>query len=154
MKPTSMRIAAAAILAFSLCGAPAWAGTPDEHFVLTPALVQKVKAANHELGDMEETEAEKKETDKYRKDGMLPVEYYIRAIEAKPGVKAKLAKYGLTPREFGLSGYAIAHGSMYLGMETAVDKKAAAEMMGQFTKEQQANIALLRKLGPAAYALN
>jgi hypothetical protein len=43
---------------------------------------------------------------------------------------------------------------MYLGMETAVDKKAAADMMGKFTKEQQANITLLRKLGPAAYRLD
>jgi hypothetical protein len=152
MKPTS--IAAAAILAVSLCASPAWASSPDEHFVLTPALIQKLKAATHELGDIEETEAEKKESDKHRKDGMLPVEYYIRAIEAKPGVKAKLARHGLTPKEFGLTSYALVHGAMYLGMETAVDKKAAAEMMGKFTKEQQANIALLRKLGPAAYTLN
>jgi predicted Fe-Mo cluster-binding NifX family protein len=42
---------------------------------------------------------------------------------------------------------------MYLGMEPALDKKGAAEMMAKFTREQQANIALLRKLGPAAYSL-
>lgn len=152
MKPTS--IAAAAILAISLCAAPAWAGSPGEHFVLTPALVQKVKAVKQDLGDVEETEAEKKEADKHRKDGMLPVEYYIRVLETKPGIKGTLAKHGLTPKEFGLSEYALVHGAMYLGMETAVDKKAAAEMMGKFTREQQANIALLRKMGPVAYTLN
>jgi hypothetical protein len=74
-------------------------------------------------------------------------------MEAKPGVKAKLSKQGLSPKEFGMSYYALAHGAMYLGMEPALDKKGAAEMMARFTKEQQANIALLRKLGPAAYSL-
>jgi predicted Fe-Mo cluster-binding NifX family protein len=42
---------------------------------------------------------------------------------------------------------------MYLAMESAVDKKTAADMMAKFTREQQANIALLRKLGPDAYSL-
>jgi hypothetical protein len=151
MKPTSI---AAAILAISLCACPAWAGTPDEHFVLTPALVQKVKAVKQEFGHIEETDAEKKDADKHRKDGALPVEYYIRTLDTKPGIKAKLARHGLTPKEFGLSEYALVHGAMYLAMETAVDKKTAAEMMGKFTREQQTNIALLRKMGPAAYTLD
>jgi hypothetical protein len=152
MKPTS--IAAAAILAISLCGAPAWAGSPDEHFVLTPTLVQKLKAAADELGNMKaQTEAEEAEDDKHRKNGELPVEYFIQSMEKKPGVKARLARQGLAPKEFGLSYYALVHGAMYLAMETAVDKKAAAEMMSKFTREQQANIALLRKMGPAAYTL-
>jgi hypothetical protein len=154
MKLSSMRLAATAVLAFSLCGAPAWAGSPDEHFVLTPALVNKVKAAAHDLGDMKaQTAAENEEDDKHRKNGELPVEYFIKSMEARPGVKARLAKQGLAPKEFGLSYYALVHGAMYLAMETAVDKKTAAEMMSKFTKEQQANIALLRKLGPAAYTL-
>jgi hypothetical protein len=154
MKLTSMRIAAAALLAFLLSAAPAWAGTPDEHFVLTPGLVQKVKAVTREVGDLKQSEAEENEDDKHRKNGMLPVEYFIRSVEAKPQVKAQLAKQGLSAKEFGLSFYALVHGAMYLAMETAVDRKAAAEMMGKFTKEQQANIALLRKLGPAAYRFN
>jgi hypothetical protein len=154
MKPTPIRLAAAALLALSLCASPAWAGSPDEHFVLTPALVQKVKAAADDLGNMKpQTAAEEAEDDKHRKNGELPVEYFIQAMEKKPGVKARLAKQGLAPKEFGLSYYALVHGAMYLAMESAVDKKAAAEMMGKFTKEQQANIALLRKMGPAAYTL-
>ena len=47
-----------------------------------------------------------------------------------------------------------AGGAMYLAMEPALDKKGAAETMAKFTKEQLANIALLRKLGPAAYTLD
>jgi hypothetical protein len=153
MKQKLMRLAAATVLACSLCGAPARAGTPDEHVVLTPAMIQKVKAAAHDLGQAMQTETEDREDDKHRENGMLPVEYFIRSIEAKPGGKAKLAKQGLASREFGLSYYALAHGALYLGMEPALDKKTTAETMRKFTKEQQANIALLRKLGPAAYGL-
>jgi hypothetical protein len=154
MTTTSIRIAAVALLALSLCASLARAGSPDEHFVLTPALVQKVKAAANDLGNLKpQTEAEEAEDDKHRKNGELPVEYFIQAMEKKPGVKARLAKQGLAPKEFGLSYYALVHGAMYLAMESAVDKKSAAEMMGKFTKEQQANIALLRKMGPAAYTL-
>lgn len=152
MQPTPMHLAAT-ILAFSLA-VSAWAGTPDEHVVLTPALVQKVKAASRDIGKIGQAEAEDKEDDRHRQDGMLPVEYFIRSIEAKPGVKAKLAKQGLAPKEFGLSYYALVHGAMYLAMEPALDKKGAADTMAKFTKEQQANIALLRKLGPAAYTLD
>jgi hypothetical protein len=155
MKPTPIRFAAAALLAFSLCASPAWAGTPDEHFVLTPPLVQKVKAAANDLGSLKpQTEAEKAEDDKHRKSGELPVEYFIESMDKKPGVKAKLAKQGLSTKEFGLSIYALAHGAMYLGVEPLAGKKSAAEMMAKFTKEQQANIALLRKMGPSAYTLN
>jgi hypothetical protein len=153
MKLTTMRLAAATVLAFALSAAPAWAGTPDEHVVLTAATVQKVRMAIRDIGKMEQTEAEEKEDDKHRTNGLLPVEQFIRSMESKPGVKAKLSKQGLSPKEFGMSYYALAHGAMYLGMEPALDKKGAAEMMAKFTKEQQANIALLRKLGPAAYSL-
>ena len=120
--------------------------------MLTPALVQKTKAVTRAVGDLKQSKAEENEDDKHRKDGMLPVEYFIRSMEAKPEVKAQLARQGLSAKEFGLSLYAITHGALYLGMETAVDKKAAAEMMGKFTKEQQANIALLRKMGPQVWA--
>ena len=152
MKFTTLRLAAATVLAISLSVAPAWAGTPDEHVVLTAATVQKIRSAIRDIGDMEQTEAEDKEDDKHRKNGLLPVEYFIRSMEAKPGVKAKLSKQGLSPKEFGMSYYALAHGAMYLGMEPALDKKRAAEMMAKFTREQQANIALLRKMGPQVWA--
>jgi hypothetical protein len=148
-----MRRAAATVLALLLSAAPAWAGTPDEHVVLTAAMVQKVKNAARDIGKLEQTEAEEKEDDKHRKNGELPVEQFIRSIEAKPGVKAKLSKHGLTTKEFGMTYYALAHGAMYLGVEPALDKKGAAEMMAKFTREQQANIALLRKMGPAVYSL-
>jgi hypothetical protein len=153
MKLTPMRRAAATVLAFLLSAAPAWADTPDEHVVLTAAMVQKVKSAARDIGKLEQTEAEEKEDDKHRKNGELPVEQFIRSIEAKPGVKAKLSKHGLSAKEFGMTYYALAHGAMYLGVEPALDKKGAAEMMAKFTREQQANIALLRKMGPAVYSL-
>ena len=153
MNLTPMRLAAATVLAFALSAAPAWADTPDEHVVLTAAMVQKVRSAVRDIGKMEQTEAEDKEDDKHRKNGMLPVEQFIRSMEAKPGVKAKLSKQGLSPKEFGMTYYALAHGAIYLGTEALMGKKAAAETMAKFTKEQQANIALLRKLGPAAYSL-
>lgn len=154
MKPIPYATGVAAALALSvfLCAAPAWAGTPDEHFVLSPTLVQKVKAATRDLEKLDLPDSDDKEDDKHRKNGLLDVEYFAKSIESKPGVKPTLAKHGLSSREYALASYAVTHGALYLAMEPTAGKKGAADMMAKFTKEQQANIALLRKLGPAAYS--
>jgi hypothetical protein len=141
-----------AILSLSLCAA-AHAGTADDHFLLTPALVQKTKAAYAALEKAnlpEQSEAEEKEDDKYRKNGELPVERFILSVEKRPGAKSIVARHGLSPKEFGLATYALIDASMYLVHEKMAGKAEAAKMQAKLTREQQENIALVRKLGPAA----
>lgn len=141
-----------AILSLSLC-AGAHAGTPDDHFVLSPALIQKVKAANAALEKAnlpEQTEEEEKEDDKYRKNGELPVERFILSVEKRPVAKSIVTKHGLSPKEFGLASYALIDASLYLTHEAMAGKAEAAKMQAGLTREQQANIALVRKLGPVA----
>ena len=146
MKP--IHFAASLLVALSLCGAPAFAADPEEHFALTPALLAKIKAAAPELKKLEKEDEED--------DGkeQLSVDDYVKAIEAQPRAKAVLARHGIGTREFALSTFALVHAGMFVSMESMMDKKQAAEMMGKFTKEQKANIALLRKLGPSAYTLS
>ncbi|MBQ5939600.1 MULTISPECIES: hypothetical protein [unclassified Massilia] len=146
MKP--IHIAASLLVALSLCSAPSFAADPEEHFVLTPALLAKIKAAAPELKKLE------KDNDEDDGKNELSVDDYVKAIEAQPRAKAVLSKHGIGTREFALSTLALVHAGLFVGMESMMDKKQAAEMMGKFTREQKANIALLRKLGPSAYTLS
>ncbi|MEH6437998.1 hypothetical protein, partial [Massilia sp. DD77] len=141
------RIAASLLVALSLCAAPAFAADPGEHFLLTPALLAKIKAAAPELKKLEKDEEEKDDG----KD-QLSVDDYVKAINAEPRARAVLARHGLGVRDFALSTFALVHAGMFVGMEPMMNKKQAAEMLGGFTKEQKANIALLRKMGPEAYS--
>ena len=143
-----IHLAASLLVALSLCGGPSFAADPEEHFVLTPALLAKIKAAAPELKKME------KDNDEDDGKHELSVDDYVKAIEAQPSARAVLGKHGIGTREFALSTFALVHAGMFVGMESMMDKKQAAEMMGKFTREQKANIALLRKLGPSAYTLS
>ena len=110
-----------------------------------------VKAANAALEKAnlpEQTEEEEKEDDKYRKDGELPVERFILSVEKRPVAKSIVARHGLSPKEFGLASYALIDASLYLTHEAMAGKAEAARMQAKLTREQQANIALVRKLGP------
>lgn len=141
-----------ALLFFFLC-ASAYAGTADDHFLLNAALVQNAKAAHAALeqaGLREPSEQEEQEDDKYRKNGELPVERFILSIEKRPGAKNILARHGLSPKEFGLATYALIDASLYLAIEKMSGPVGAAKTLVRMTREQQANVVLLRKLGPAA----
>lgn len=147
----AIRFAASLLVALSLCAAPAFAAQPEEKFLLTPALLAKLKAAGPELKKLEKEDEEDKEDDSEGNNN-LSVDDFVRAIEKEPRARAVLARHGIGVREFALSTYALVHAGMFVSMESMMNKKQAAEAMGGYTREQQANIALLRKLGPAAYA--
>lgn len=152
-----IRTGIAALLAVSLTIAPAFASTPDDHYVLSAAVVQKLKTANNAMARAdvpEDTPAQEKEDDKYRVKGELPVERFILSIERRPQAKALVLKHGFTPKEFGLATYAMLDAVMHLTYEKMASKDDVAKQYAKLTKEQQANIALLRKLGPAAYSSN
>lgn len=136
----------AALLALSLCGGTAQAAEPEERFLLTPTLLQKMKAIGGEMKKLE-----KEETDMSDAKDNLSVDEYAQAIDKEPRAKALLAKHGIRSREFALGTFALVHAGMFVALEQTMGKKGAADAMAGFTKEQRANVELLRKLGPAYY---
>ena len=135
------RMFAAAFVALLLCSSHAGAASADEHFVLTPGLLNKLKAAAPELKKLEKDEEEKDDG----KSNNMSVEEFTRVIDKEPRARAILAKHGLSAREFALTTYAMMHAGMFVALEPSMNKKQAAEMLAGFTKEQRANVGLLRK---------
>lgn len=140
------RLFAAAFIALLLCATHARAADPEELFVLTPALLAKLKAVGPELKKLD-----KKERDDENEKNDPTAEEYARMLDKEPRVKAILARHGMSTREFALVIYATMHASMFIGLEPMMNKKQAAEMQAQFTQQQRANIALLRKTDMSAF---
>ena len=140
------RLFAAAFVALLLFASHARAADPEEHFLLTPALLGKLKAAAPELKKLD-----KKERDDDNEKDNPTAEEYARMIDKEPRARAILARHGLSTREFALTTYAMMHAAMFVGLEPTMNKKQAADMQAQFTKEQRANIVLLRKTDMSAF---
>lgn len=140
------RLFAAAFVALLLCASHAGAADPEERFLLTPALLTKLKAAAPELKKLDKKERE----DEDEKDNPS-AEEYARLIDKEPRARAILARHGMSSREFALSTYAMMHAGLFVGLEPTMNKKQAAEMLAKFTKEQRANIDLLRKTDMTAF---
>ena len=126
------------------------AGTVDEHFLLSPVHVERLKSVNAALGQID-FDDDVEQDKKGRKNGKLPVEAYIRSIESKPQVLKFIARAGLTPREFGLASYALLHAALLLHVERNSDQRTRSTLMDGLTREQKANVTLLRRLGPSVY---
>lgn len=140
------RLFATAFVALLLCSTHVRAADPEEHFVLTPALLAKMKAAAPELKKLD-----KKERDDENENNNPTAEEYARMIDKEPRAKAILARHGLSTREFALATYAMMHAGMFVGLEPTMNKKQAADMLAKFTKEQRANVELLRKTDLKAF---
>lgn len=141
------RLFTAAFVALLLCASHVKAADPEERFLLTPALLAKMKAAGPELKKLEKDDEEKDDG----KSNNMSAEEFTRVLDKEPRAKAILAKHGLSTREFALSTYAMLHAGMFVGLEPSMNKKQAAEMLATFTKEQRANVALLRKTDLSAF---
>lgn len=143
------RLFAAAFVALLLCathaGAAGAAG-PEERFLLTPAMLAKLKAAAPELKKLDKRDEEEDDG----KDSPS-VDDYVRVLDKEPRAKAILARHGMSTRQFALTVFAMTHAGMFVGLEPHMNKKQAAEMLASFTKEQRANIALLRKTDMSSY---
>lgn len=140
------RLFAAAFVALLLCATHASAADPEERFLLTPSLLTKLKAAAPELKKLD-----KKERDDEDEKDNPTAEEYARMLDKEPRARAILARHGMSTREFALTTYAMMHAGMFVGLEASMNKKQAAEMQAGFTKEQRANIALLRKTDMNAF---
>lgn len=140
------RLFATAFVALLLCASHVGAAQPEERFLLTPTLLAKLKTVAPELQKLDKREEEEDDG----KDSPT-VEDYVRILEKEPGAKAILARHGMSTRQFALLTFAMAHAAVFVGVEPHMDKKQAAEMLATFTKEQRANIALLRKTDMSSY---
>jgi hypothetical protein len=147
------RLFATAFVALLLCSSHASAAEPEERFLLTPALLAKLKAAAPDIRKLEkkiDAEKENEEQDD-GKSNNLSAEQFSRVLDKDARARAVLGKHGLSTREFALITYAMMHAGMFVGLEPSMNKKQAAEMFATFTKEQRANIALLRKTDMSAF---
>lgn len=143
------RLFAAAFVALLLCASHARAADPEERFLLTPALLAKMKAAGPELKKLEKDDEEEQDDGK---SNNLSAEEFARVLDKESRAKAILARHGLSTREFALTTYAMLHAGMFVGLEPTMNKKQAAEMLAKFTKEQRANVELLRKTDLKAFS--
>jgi len=145
------RIFAAAFVALLLCATHgANAAEPEERFQLTPALLAKLKAATPEIKTLDKADDE--DEGKGGKGRNLSATDFMKVLDKEPRARAVLAKHGISTREFAMSTYAMMHAGMFVALEPSMNKKQAAEMLAGFTREQQANVALLRKTDLSAFS--
>ena len=123
---------------------PVQAAEDPARFLLTTALMNKMKAAEPDLKKLEKDDDDDAD---YGKDG-ASVEEVIATINKRPDAVAALKKHGITPREYALAMFASLHAGMFVAMEPMMDKKKKDEAVAKYTREQQANIALFRTLYP------
>lgn len=144
------RVFAAAFVALLLCAThSANAAEPEERFQLTPALLAKLKAATPDIKKLEKADDEDEGKD--GKGRNLSATDFMKVLDKEPRARAVLAKHGISTREFAMSTYAMMHAGMFVALEPSMNKKQAAEMLAGFTREQQANVALLRKTDLSAF---
>ncbi len=143
MTVTPLFAAAALALCMTLSG-PARAAADPSHFLLTPALMTKMKALEAETAKTAEREDDDDDVN------VKTVEDLQRKIDGTPALRQLLAKHGFTSREYAMAMFAALHAGMHMGFESAMGKKGAADAMASYTTEQRANIDLMRKMYPPA----
>lgn len=140
--PSNKQLNAFAFLAvfalLALCGASAHAATDTSRYLLTPEVMAKIKAAEADV-------AKSNRKDDDADESAETVEDLVKSVEKDPVVKKALAKQGLSSLEFAKASMAILHAGLYLMGEASMDKAKAAALFAGYTKEQQANINLVRK---------
>ena len=133
----------AALACALLFSAPARAAEDASHYQLSMSLLDKLKAAETDMKLLPKHDAGTPEVDTDKS-----IEASIRKIEKDAATTAVLTKHGLTGRDLVMSGHALLHAGTFVSMEQqeTIDKKQGADMYQRYTKEQQANIDLLRKM--------
>ena len=129
----------AAISAALLCAVPVLAAEDPAHFLLSPELLNKLKAAEADMKALHQPgEAQAPEDDQDHS-----IEASIRKIDRDTNTTAVLTKHGLSSRELVLSAHAMLHAGMYVAAEIE-DPRKAGQAYAVYTTEQKANIAIVR----------
>ncbi len=135
---TLLKLVFCAIL---LLAVPAFAAEDASRFVLTADLMQKLKSAETDMKALhkadEAVEAAEPEP---------TIDSAIAKLEKDPETRTILAKHGLSTRDLVLASFAMLHAGMYVSMEQTMDKKKSKDLFKGYTKEQKANIALVRAM--------
>lgn len=133
----------AALACLLLLSAPARAAEDPSHYQLSMALLDKLKAAETEMKLMQKSDLEVPDEHQDKS-----IEASIRKIDKDKATSAVLAKHGLSARDLVLSGHALLHAGTFVSMENqeTIDKQQGADMYARYTREQQANIDLLRRM--------
>lgn len=152
----SRTIAAVLLAAGIACSGAAGAASLDpDHYLITREVMTKMKAIEVEFeksgykpldDDDEDTGRDRKKGKK--NDDNPTAEELVREIEANKMAMAALKRHGLTSRDYALTSFALFHAGFYVMFEDSMDKKGAADMLARFTKEQRANVALVRAMNP------
>jgi hypothetical protein len=140
MKPFKLLLPAALACAL-LLAAPARAAEDASHFQLSAAIMEKLRSAEADMKALQKTEEMEAEVDPDQS-----IEAAIRKIDKDPQTLAVLAKHGLSGRDLVMSAHALLHAGTFVAMEKTADQKKAADLFKGYTKEQQANIELIRAI--------
>lgn len=124
-----------------LTGAPAVAAEDPSHYLLTPALIDKLRAAETDMKALA-----KPDEAAIDDSGDQSIEASIQKFEKDAPTVAVLAKHDLTSSDLVLSAHALLHAGMHVSMEASMDKKKSTKMLAGYTKEQKANVELVRAL--------
>lgn len=135
-------LTALALASALACASPAFAAEDASHFLLTPAFMQKLNALQSDPS-LAKFKDDNKDDDG---DKDQSLEGIIKKAERDPRIKAALAKHGITGREYAYAAYAMLHAGMYVGTEKLMEKAKAEALYNSYTKEQKANIVLMRTM--------
>lgn len=136
------RILPAALACALLFASPARAAEDASHFQLSRAMVEKLKAAETDMKLLQKPEAAAEP----EVNPDQSIDAAIRKIEKDASTTAVLAKHGLTGRDLVLSAHALLHAGTFISMEQTLGPEKGADLYQGYTKEQQANIDLVRSI--------
>ena len=131
----------AALACALLFANPAHAAEDASRFQLNAAMMAKLKAAEADLKQLPKPDADAPEVDPDQS-----IDAAIKKIEKDKPTIAVLAKHGLTGRELVLSAHALLHAGTFVSAKSTVDQKKGSAMYQSYTREQQANIDLVRNM--------
>lgn len=131
----------AALACALLLSAPARAAEDASHFQLSPAIMEKLRSAEADMKALQKADNTEAEVDPDQS-----IDAAIRKIDKDPQTIAVLAKHGLSGRDLVLSAHALLHAGTFVALEKSSDQKKAADLYQGYTKEQQANIDLIRAI--------
>jgi hypothetical protein len=144
MKTFKLLLPAALTCLLLLC-TPARAAQDASHFQLTAALIDKLKLAEADMKALQKPDDQQPEVDPDQS-----IDAAIRKIDQDGPTAAVLAKHGLSGRELVLSAHALLHAGTFVANEKTIEQQKSAELYKGYTKEQQANIELVRSMTSAS----
>ncbi len=134
-------LAPAALACALLLSSPARGADDAAHFQLNAAMMAKLKAAEADLRLLPKAGATAPEVDPGQS-----IEAAIAKLEQDKPTIAVLAKHGLSGRELVLSAHALLHAGTFVSQEGSMDAKQGNTLYLSYTREQRANIDLVRDM--------